>query len=357
MKVELLCVIGLLFCLSIIGIEYIIHYRLAERQDEHSIREQNMTHRMNIRVDAVLRAPTGFCLKSEIKALSEDIGDDYEAYETAVRVMNKLRTKRGDEEIEKLIQAVKEEVNPLEIYSKMLDEGDEYHKGYALRKLADLGAEEYRDTMIEFLDSKNRDLAYNAAMSLVQFGDVENVADFIMSIEDDRKYSGRIINEFFDDFKGDRTELAKRLFEQCNDYMKSTIIKAIVPYKIEEFRPMYIEGFSGKNFGMKVACIKAIAAFGNPGDEQFLQIAAKDREWVIRAAAVRGLSLLHTKSALDSVKVALTDKEWWVRQTAAKAITEMEISPRDLEDILGGYDRYAADAVKAVLYKKVDSLA
>jgi HEAT repeat protein len=357
MKIELLCVIALLVCLMLIGVEYIIHYRLAERQDEHSVREQNMTRRMNNRVDAVLRAPTRACLQSEIKAMSEDIGDDHEAYETAIRVMSEIREKRGDEKIDKLIEEIKDEVNPVEIYAKMLEEGDDYHKGYALRKLADLGAEEYRDTMTELLSSKNRDLAYNAAMSLVQFGDVENVADYIMSIEDDRKYSGRIVNEFFDDFKGDRAKLAECLFERCNNYMKSTIIKAIVPYKIEEFRPMYIEGLAGKDFGMKVACIKAIAAFGNPEDEQLLQIAAKDKEWVIRASAVRGLSLLNTKSALKSVKVALTDKEWWVRQTAAKAITEMDISPRDLEDILGGYDRFAADAVKAVLYKKVDSLA
>lgn len=356
MKAELLCIIAFLLCLAIIGIEYIIHYRLAERQDEHSIREQNMTHRMNIRVDAVLRAPTRLCQKNEIKAMSEDIGDDFEAYETAIKIMDRIREKCGDGKVEKLIEIIKEEVNPIGIYSKMLDEGDDYHKGYALRRLADLGAEEYRDRMIEFLDDKNRDLAYNSAMALVQFGDVENVAHYIMRIEDDRKYSGRIINEIFDDFKGDRSELAKSLFEQCNDYMKSTIIKAVVRYKIEEFRPMYIEGFSGKDFGMKVACIKALAAFGNPGDEQLLQIAAQDKEWVIRASAVRGLSLLHTKSALDTVKVALTDKEWWVRQTAAKAITEMDISPRDLEDILGGYDRFAADAVKSVLYKKVDSL-
>ncbi|MEE3429234.1 MAG: HEAT repeat domain-containing protein, partial [Ruminococcus sp.] len=99
-----------------------------------------------------------------------------------------------------------------------------------------------------------------------------------------------------------------------------------------------------------------IAAFGNPEDEQLLQIAAQDKEWVIRAAAIRGLSLLETPSALKSVKNALRDKEWWVRQTAANAITSMDISPSDLEDILGGYDRFAADAVKAVLYKKIDSL-
>ena len=356
MKVELISVIALLLCLSIIGIEYILHYRLAEQQDEHSIREQNMTRRMTIRVDGILRAPTSSCLESELHAMSEDIGDDFEAYEIAVNILRKLKEKRGDEKIDRLTTALQNEVDPVRIYAKMLESGDVYHKGYAMRRLADLGAEEYRDKMIEGLESKNRDLCYNAAMSLAQFGDVEHVSDYLMSIEDDRLYSGRIINEFFDDFKGSRAELAESLFEKCNDYMKSTIIKALVPYKIEEFRPMYLEGYAGKNFGMKVACIKAIAAFGNPEDEQLLQIAAQDKEWVIRAAAIRGLSLLETPSALKSVKNALRDKEWWVRQTAANAITSMDISPSDLEDILGGYDRFAADAVKAVLYKKIDSL-
>lgn len=33
----------------------------------------------------------------------------------------------------------------------------------------------------------------------------------------------------------------------------------------------------------------------------------------------------------------------------------MNISPQDLEDILGGYDRFAADAVKNVLYRMIDN--
>ena len=106
---------------------------------------------------------------------------------------------------------------------------------------------------------------------------------------------------------------------------------------------------------MKIACVKALAAFGYPEDEQLLQIAAGDKEWVIRAAAVRGLSLLHSPTALSSVKHALGDKEWWVRQAAAQSITRMDISPADLEEILSGYDRFAADAVKTVLYRQVDT--
>ena len=45
MKIELISVLALLFCLLIIGIEYIMHYRLAELQDEHTARIENISKR------------------------------------------------------------------------------------------------------------------------------------------------------------------------------------------------------------------------------------------------------------------------------------------------------------------------
>ncbi len=354
-----MAVIGLLFCLTVIGLEYILHYRLAEQQDEKEVNSRLIDHRMKIRVEGILYAPTDACRNNEIKAMAEEINNNFENYEAAIRIIDSVKNRADDEykaELDVLVSRINDEVNPVSIYASMLDTSDIYHKGYALRRLADLGAEEYRETMIEYSRNKNRDLAYNAAMALAQFGDAENVAAYLKRIQNDRLYSGRIINEFFDDYKGDRVQLAQLLFADCNTYMRSNIIKAITPYKIEEFHQMYVENSVSKDFQLKVACVKAIAAFGKPDDEQLLQIAAQDKEWVIRASAVRGLSLLNTPTALASVKNALRDKEWWVRQTAASALTSMDISPRDLEDILGGYDRFAADAVKAVLYKKIDGI-
>ncbi len=361
MKYELLAVFGLFFCLIIIGIEYLFHYRLAEQQDEKKVNDRQIDQRVKIRVEGIIFAPTDSSRISEIEALTRDIDNNYEVYEKSIAIIEKMRdrfdeTESEYQELNQLIDRVDEIVNPVGIYASMLDSSDIYHKSYALRRLADLDAKEYRDVMIELSHDKHRDLAYNAAMALAKFGDAENVAAFLLSIQDDRLYSGRIINEFFDDFNGDRAELAKLLFENCNEYMKSNIIKAISPYKLEEYHKMYVEYSTSKNFQLKVASIKALAAFGKPEDEQLLQIAAQDKEWVIRASAVKGLSLLNTPTALATVKNALRDKEWWVRQTAAKALTSMEISPSDLEDILGGYDRFAADAVKSVLYRKIDSL-
>ena len=359
MKYEILAVIGLLFCLTVIGLEYIVHYRLAERQDEKEVNSRLINHRMKNRVEGILYAPTEASRLSEIKALAEEIDNNFEIYEAAIKIVESVKNRVDDDykaELDEITSSINSEVNPVSIYASMLDSRDVYQKGYALRKLADLGADEYREIMIECSCDKNRDLAYNAAMALAQFGDAENVAAYLKRIQNDRLYSGRIINEFFDDFNGDRARLAGLLLADCNTYMQSNIIKAITPYKIEEFHEMYVENSASKDFQLKVACVKAIAAFGKPGDEQLLQIAAQDREWVIRASAVRGLSLLNTPTALASVKNALRDKEWWVRHTAASALTAMNISRRDLEDILGGYDRYAADAVKAVLYKKIDGI-
>ena len=335
MKIELLSVIGLLLCLLIIGIEYILLYRLAELQDEHTARNDNIRRRLDIHVEGVLYAPTQGSRNAEITALADEINGDFTVYEMAVKEIKEHQGSGFDDEAkEKLIERINTQVEPVEMYAKMLDEGDVYHKGYACRRLADLEAMEYRDKIKECVDSKDRDLAYNAAMALCQMGDVYEVAEYLLSIENDTQYSGRIVNEFFAQFTGDREELAA---------------------KIDGFRNMYIEGASGNDTQLKIACVKALAAFGYPEDEQILQIAAGDKDWVIRSSAVRGLSLLKTQSALNTVKHALGDKEWWVRQTAAQSITRMNISPKDLEEILGGYDRFAADAMKNVLYKTVDT--
>ena len=78
MKVELISVIGLLLCLLIIGIEYILHYRLAERQDEYTARVENIMRRLDIHVEGVLFAPTFSSRNAEVKALSDEINGDFE---------------------------------------------------------------------------------------------------------------------------------------------------------------------------------------------------------------------------------------------------------------------------------------
>lgn len=105
---------------------------------------------------------------------------------------------------------------------------------------------------------------------------------------------------------------------------------------------------------MRIACIKALGELADPDNEQILLTAAKDNDWVVRSSAVKGLRKLATPAAIQGVKDATKDKEWWVRQAAAYSLIDMNVQISEIEDVLGGYDKYASDAVKYALYRSID---
>ena len=105
---------------------------------------------------------------------------------------------------------------------------------------------------------------------------------------------------------------------------------------------------------MRRACVKALGSLADPANEHTLLTAARDRDWVVRCAAVKGLQRLGTPAAVQGVKEATKDKEWWVRQAAAYSLIDMKVNIAEIEDVLGGYDKYASDAMKYALYRSVD---
>ena len=43
-----------------------------------------------------------------------------------------------------------------------------------------------------------------------------------------------------------------------------------------------------------------------------------------------------------------------MRQAAAYSLIDMNVNISEIEDVLGGYDKYASDAVKYALYRSVN---
>ena len=354
MNFELICVIAVLVCIIITSSEFLMHYFLAKNLMSEKAEYKDVRHRLEIFIRGALDAPTARCSEYEISSIASLIGTNDLYYDMASDIFDRYRGEGEDDatvtSIEKGINGI---VHPVDIFAGMLDEGTVYQKSHACRRLADLEAYEYTDKIAEYIESRDRDLAYNAGMALAQLGNSELVAKYIISIQDDRSYSSRIVDELFGVFSGDRTELAQLSFDKCNDYMKTTIIKAIEPFKLEAFRPIFLAGAVGNDRRLKISCVKALGAFGDERDEQLLQMAATDNDWVIRASAVRGLSKYTTHTALETVKLAIYDKEWWVRRTAASCLISMGVPASMLEEILSGSDRFAADALKSELYRNV----
>ena len=354
MSFELWGVIAVIICALFTVSEFLVHFILAKRLTEESTEYKVVRQDLNTLVFGVFDAPTVRSRRDEVDSIVKIVGRNDRFYDMVADSVDELRECGEDaDHIDSVEQSIVDAVDPVGIFSSLLEEGNVYQRAYACRRLADLQATQYIEKIEELSAARNKELSYNAAMALAQFGDQEKVASYLLGIQDDKSFSNRIVNEIFEVFGGDREVLAKEVLDECNDFMKNAVIKAIGPYKIESFRPLFTAGAIGNDKQRKIACVKALGAFGDPDDEQILQIAAKDNDWVIRCAAIRGLSNLKTKGAMSTVHYAMYDKEWWVRRTAASALLQMGVSQAVLEEILGGSDRCAADALKSELYKEV----
>lgn len=357
MNYAFLVILLIVLCLLILGFEYLWLYVIAVKQENRVNKYSTAEEKITKMVDGIFYSPTAGARRNEIAALNKFIDNDPRIMEMVSDRLDHWGNYGGEQFLadrKTISSEIEQELKPVEFYANMLENGDVHDKSYACRKLADLGAAEYIDKIKEFSKGKKRILSYNAAMALSKYGDAQGVADYLIRMQDDSKYSDRIIFELISRFEGSREELAGILYDNCEDSMKASVISAMVPYKLEAFEEMYAEGLKSTDINMRIACVKAIGAFGKQEHEHALIIASKDKNWVVRIGAVRGLEKLHSPKAIESVKNATKDKEWWVRQTAANALLNMEVSVRDIEDIMKGYDRYAADAVKYSLYQKVD---
>lgn len=356
MTYELLAVIGIIVCLFLLAFEYLWLYILAVKQEKHTNKYNAAQKKAKKIVEGIMFSPTYRSRESELESLVDLVNGDCEILDAVYEEVNKWKNQADDftKVRADIFAEIDNTLKPVEIYANLLKNGNRHDKCYACRRLADFKASDYVNDIGKLVTDKNRTTAYNAAMALSAFGDCERVAKYIVSLEDDKKFSTRVVYEIIADYGGNLSDLVALILKNCNESMKATIITAVAPYGLGDFADVYLAGSTSTNEDMKIACVKALSGLKNIEYEHNLIIAAKDKNWVVRIAAIKGLSAFQTRESVEAVKTATKDKEWWVRQVAASSLLNMSVKIRDIDEIMKGYDRYAADAVKNSLYREID---
>ncbi len=357
MTYELFAIIGILACLLILALEYLWLYILAVRQ-ENSNKKYSLASKKSTKiVDALMYSPTVSSRENELKSLKKLVGDDNKILDMVYEKVNEYK-KKDDGQFyasrAEIFDEIDSSLKPIQMYAEILRKGKTHDRCYACRRLADFNGVDYINDIGKLSEDKNRALAYNAAMALSTFGDTSRLVKYIVSIENDQKYSTRVVFELISHFTGDLVELVSLVLKNCNEQMKATIITAASPYALNEFADVYLAGAKSTDDNMKIACVKALSGLRDVQYEHDLIVAAKDKNWVVRISAIKGLSHFQTTEAIENVKTATKDKEWWVRQVAASSLINMSVKIKDIDEIMKGYDRYAADAVKNSLYREID---
>ncbi len=352
---EILAAILVIGFLVLLCLEYLWLYILSKRNEETALQKRELNARIHSMMEAFLYAPTDSSREAELRSLAQYIDEDADKKdEAAVQLIQLLR--RADDIPPEKVEALGrlyELLDPVAFYAERLEKGNRFEKSYAARRLADFMATDKIKDIRRLLDDKHGDLVYNAAMALSELGDADAVAFFARQCESNRRYSHRVLLELLQAYSGDRAAIVRRLYEECNDYIRATAIKAYTADCLEELASLYIEGMGSTDTNLKIACVKALAQFGKPAYEQKMAIALHDKNWIVRLAAVSGLEKIGTETALEALVSATQDEEWWVRSAAARAIVQIDFSLTYVEQVLSGYDKYAADAVKNALYKQI----
>lgn len=356
MFVYLLFII-IFICILIILLEYLWLYLLAKRRAKQKSFLDTSTKKITEMFEAAMHSSTQSSLIDEVASIKKYVGNNAVRMDIASDyIYNFLiaESENNEKTREKQICVqIFNEINPNKFYSKILEHGDNFDKAFACRKLSEFDAVEMQKSIRGLVKSGNLDLKYHAVMALSALGDHDGlITAFTGDLAKNYYFSHRIMIEVLDVYSGNRITLVKELLEKCNDYIKGIVIKAVGKYRYEELADTFILNLTNKDIGIKIACIRAIGFLADPKYEHELIIMTNDKEWSVRAAAVKSLEKYDSKISLDALSKATNDPNWWVRNNAAKSLVKADESLTYAKGIINGYDRFAADAVKCAIYKK-----
>lgn len=349
-----LAYLTLITCILIIVVEFVWLYVLSARSEERTLYRIAAEAEITGRLDAVVHSPTEHSTEADIRMLKEYIGQDRVKMDILSDNLLEMILKEDDvpaEMKQKAFYNIYTAINPTEFYSALLRSGNAYDKAFACRKLSDFFARDDTDMIRKLSQSKNKELSYNAAITLSVLGDGDGLLEVILGFEENYEFSHRIIVEILENYTGDLKVLARKLLEQANEYIKTSVIKALSSKRVEEFGELYKGYTLSENINLKIAAIRALGYLRKPEYEHDLIVASHHKNWTVRSAAVKAMVGIPTENIFRAVSQATRDPEWWVRYNAAKTLVEMDRDFVYIEKTLQGYDRYASEAIKYALYQ------
>ncbi|HOV69869.1 MAG TPA: HEAT repeat domain-containing protein [Clostridia bacterium] len=344
-------------CVLIILVEFLWLYILSARSESKTAARREAEEEISSRIENIIHSPTQSSMDKEVSALKNYVKKDRVKMDILSDMLLDIFMKNDimeNEAKQKAIYLIYNAINPKEYYSALLRSGNTYDKAYACRKLSDFFAEDEVASIRSFAFSNNKDLAYNAAITLSMLGDEDSVAEVILSLQYNRRLSHRIIVEIIDKYSGDLTSLARKIMGKADEYILSSLIKALAKYKLEEFEDKYISYLREGSVNLKVAALRALGELGKTKYEHDFLVAVNSKNWIVRSAAVKAMKNIPTERILNAIMLATKDPEWWVRYNAAKSLVAVDKDFTYVEKILQGYDQFAAEAVKHALYQIYD---
>lgn len=212
-----------------------------------------------------------------------------------------------------------------------LDDGDAAVRAYAARTLGRKKSKEPVTALIAKLSDADAGVTINAADALGRILERSKNADVVAPLgELLRRHDNHLVR------KAAASALGSNGHKNAKDYLVQSILDKSPGVRIESYKALArVLGkdaalflVNGTNDGEKLVRAAAIESFGIAGDktaiESLASTAAKNKDPLLRAAAVRALSRFDKKAVSAALVGKLDDEDWVVAAEAATALGEVK---------------------------------
>lgn len=166
-------------------------------------------------------------------------------------------------------------------------------------------------------------------------------------------YSSKLLADGLLNFQGDKAALGEALwaaFETFQPWMQVTLLNYF-RFSSGDYCPrvLSILNDSTRDDELRFSCLRYLGHYPYaPAYETLLELAEPDRErrWEYAAVAAAALAAYPGEETLRVLRRDLRHANWYVRDNAARSMERLGCPWRELEEVMAGGDRFAAEMLR-----------
>lgn len=243
---------------------------------------------------------------------------------------------------------------------------DLMEKAYVARFIATYAKDSWQDplifqTLVSYLDKGTIYLRENVLMATYQQSDPRWIIKVYHYLtENELFHHPKLIQDGLLSYPYDREALIDALWKQHKTFHQHIVLGLIgfITFQSDRYGEIFYETMlEVKDLEIKIRLMRYFKKHYNKNVESLFISLASDPYDPIRIVAVYVLSEYPSEKVTATLKVALTDTNWYVRRNASQSLLAMNISKKELLDVLTGHDRYAKEMLQYHLQEEGGMLA
>ena len=213
--------------------------------------------------------------------------------------------------------------------------------------------------IINFLKNPSVYLVENTIKAFIKLGHKDSLIKTLNILNFNGIYHNeKLVSDGLLEYRGNKLDLAKELWEYRNEWMVSYVIAVIKFIRMIgcDFKEEFYNALKNENLNIEIK-LELIRYFGKFKYDKVLDYMIDlfekedkvDRNFLIVISTV--LSSYPSKRTIEILKKGMTNSNWYIRNNSCSSFLSLKPSQDDINDILNGKDRYAKEALLYQLEK------